>query len=71
MVRCRQLRTDEGILLVKKQAVETTLAQKCLGTFIWKKRGLGSFKKMSIFSLSYPILRGCINTQGLMENPIL
>ena len=29
-------KTDKGIRLIKKQAVETTSAQNCLGTFIWK-----------------------------------
>ena len=32
-----QLRTDEGIMLIKKQGVEIASTQKCLGTFIQHK----------------------------------
>ena len=36
-----------------------------------EQKGPSNLKKMSIPSLSYPILRGCINTRGLMKNPML
>ena len=71
MVRSSPIKNRFGHPINKKTNCGDSVDPKMFKDIHLEQKGSGSLKKMSILSLSYLILRGCINTQGLMENPML
>ena len=71
MVRSSPFKNRRGHSVNKKTSYGDCVGPKMFRDIHLEQKGPGSLKKMSNFSLSYPILRWCINTRGLMENPIL
>ena len=71
MVRSSLIKNQGGHPVNQKTSCGDSINLKMFRDIHLEQKGPGSFKKMSILSLSYPIVRGSINTRGPMENLML
>ena len=71
MVRSSLIKIQRRHPINKKTSRGDCIDPKMFRDIHLEQKGSDSLNKMSILSLNYPILRGCINTRGLMDNPIL
>ena len=71
VVRSNQIKNQRGHRVNKKTSCGDCVDPKMFKEIHLEQKGPSSLKKMSTLSLNYPILRGCINIKGLMENHML